>query len=103
MSDDKWWGSGPEDPADDFGGRRSRRPDNDHGHDIPNVEVIFETGRAIKVRGLGLSTDPFGLGDVTEEAWIPLSQIHSRSEVRNVGDKGLLVITTWLAEQKGLV
>jgi hypothetical protein len=74
----------------------------DEGHDVAKVEVINETGKAILVRGKGLSSDPFGVEDENEEAWIPISQLHTRSEVRHTGDVGLLVISTWLAEQKGL-
>lgn len=90
---------------DDFspGARGFRRRKVDNGHEIPNVEVIRETGAAILVRGRGLSSDPFGLSDPNEEEWIPLSQLHKRSEVRNMRDRGTLVITTWLAEKKGLV
>ena len=82
---------------------QSRESRTDDGHVIGQVEVIRETGRAILVRGRGLSPDPFGLSDPNEEDWIPLSQLHVRSEVRNQGDCGLLVISTWLAEKKGLV
>ena len=37
------------------------------------------------------------------EMWIPDSQIHDDSEVYREGDIGKLVITRWIAEQKGLV
>ncbi len=37
------------------------------------------------------------------EHWIPQSQIHDDSEVYQLGDEGKLVITQWIAEQKGLV
>jgi len=92
------------DPEDfEAGYTRGKRRPTDNGYDISNVEVVRETGAAICVRGRGLSSDPFGLSDPNEEGWIPLSQLHKRSEVRNVGDKGLLVISTWLAEKRGLV
>lgn len=35
--------------------------------------------------------------------WIPDSQVHEDSEVWRRGDKGKLVVTMWIAEQKGLV
>lgn len=41
-----------------------------------------------------------------EELWIPLSQIDGDSEIyaeHQVGEEGVLVVTDWLAEQKGLV
>jgi hypothetical protein len=36
------------------------------------------------------------------EHWIPKSQIHADSEVWQDGDEGVLVLTRWIAEQKGL-
>ena len=52
--------------------------------------ALRETGQAILcvVRG--------------RELWIPQSQITDDSEVWRAGHKGRLVITRWLAEQKGL-
>jgi hypothetical protein len=91
----------PEDFERSSGPRAKRKVDE--GYEVPNVEVVRETGAAICVRGRGLSSDPFGLSDPNEEGWVPLSQLHKRSEVRNAGDKGLLVISTWLAEKRGLV
>ena len=38
-----------------------------------------------------------------EEIWIPKSQITDDSEVYKADTEGDLVITEWLAEQKGLV
>ena len=38
-----------------------------------------------------------------EEYWIPKSQIHEDSEVSEVGDEGDLIISEWLAIEKGLV
>lgn len=37
-----------------------------------------------------------------EEHWLPKSQIHDDSEVYAEGGEGVLVITEWIAEQKGL-
>lgn len=37
------------------------------------------------------------------EIWIPRSQLRKANEVQEYGDFGRLVITTWLAKQKGLV
>lgn len=36
------------------------------------------------------------------EIWIPQSQIDDDSEVWKEGDEGTLVISAWLANQKGL-
>jgi len=37
-----------------------------------------------------------------DEYWIPQSQIDDDSEVWQEGDEGVLVITEWIAEQKGI-
>ena len=57
---------------------------------IDDVRCIRETDAAIQV--------------VIEGAkhWIPKSQIDDDSEVNEEGDEGQLVITEWIAEQKGL-
>lgn len=34
--------------------------------------------------------------------WIPQSHIHDDSEVSKPGDEGDLIITQWIAEQKGI-
>lgn len=38
-----------------------------------------------------------------DEVWIPKSQVHEDSEVRQEGSSGTLVITEWIAREKGLV
>jgi hypothetical protein len=38
-----------------------------------------------------------------KEHWIPQTQVHADSEVFSEGDEGKLVVTQWIAEQKGLV
>lgn len=38
-----------------------------------------------------------------KEVWIPQSQIDDDSEVFEVGNRGELVVSQWIAEQKGLV
>jgi hypothetical protein len=37
------------------------------------------------------------------EIWIPQSQVHEDSEVYHKGDQGTLVISEWIATQKGLI
>ena len=37
------------------------------------------------------------------EHWIPRSQISPESEVDAAGDEGTLVVTEWIAAQRGLV
>jgi hypothetical protein len=41
--------------------------------------------------------------DFDEPVWVPVSQVHDDSEVWKVGDEGKLVVTQWIAEQKGWV
>jgi hypothetical protein len=55
-----------------------------------NVTVKRETAKAIlcAIRG--------------KEYWIPQSQVHEDSEVWHQGDEGTLVLTAWIAKQKGL-
>lgn len=56
-----------------------------------DVTVIAETEKAL-------------LCDIEgEEIWIPKSQITDNSEVLEKGDKGMLIITQWIASEKGLV
>lgn len=58
---------------------------------IADVEVLYDSGKALKVR-IG--------GEI--EKWIPQSQVDDASEVWKVGDKGDLVIKAWFAEKEGL-
>lgn len=37
-----------------------------------------------------------------EEVWIPWSQVDEGCELEFNGDEGTLIITEWIAEQKGL-
>lgn len=38
-----------------------------------------------------------------DEIWIPKSQIAAESDVQGVHDDGTLIVTRWIAEEKGLV
>lgn len=38
-----------------------------------------------------------------EPVWVPISQVSEDSEVQGSGDKGTLIVSIWLAEQKGWV
>ena len=49
------------------------------------------SGKAILVR----------FDDDDEDRWIPVSQIDDESEVYQTGDDGNLVITEWIANEKG--
>lgn len=61
--------------------------------------VTIEDVRGIRKSEKALLCDIPGEG----EMWIPQTQIHDDSEVYQEGDVGKLVITKWIAEQKGLV
>lgn len=56
-----------------------------------DVSVDAETPKAILVTLDG------------EEHWIPKSQISDDSEVYTSGTEGKLIISTWIAKEKGLV
>jgi coenzyme F420-reducing hydrogenase beta subunit len=58
---------------------------------IEDVECIHATDKAIRVRL------PDG-----DEHWIPQSQVDEDSEVWKQGDEGKLVITAWIAAQRGI-
>jgi len=57
------------------------------------------------VRAIRLSDSGAGLlcGINGKEVWIPVSQIDDDSEVFEEGHEGKLVVSQWIAEQKGLV
>lgn len=59
-----------------------------------DVVCTMETEKAILVK----------IKDADEEQyWIPKSQIDDESEVYQENDEGKLVISAWIAEQKGLL
>lgn len=64
---------------------------HDDGIRIENVRVVHATDKALLCEIDG------------DETWIPKSQISADSEVSEAGDEGTLIITEWIAEQKGLL
>jgi len=58
-----------------------------------DVKVIKASERAILCR----------CDDWYADEWIPLSQISDDSDVFEEGDEGLLIVTEWIATQKGLI
>jgi hypothetical protein len=56
-----------------------------------DVEALVDTGDALLCVIEG------------NEVWIPSSQIHADSEVFEKGQVGKLVVTEWIAMQKGLI
>ncbi len=59
--------------------------------ELHDVACTAATGKAILVNVEG------------ERVWIPQSQIHDDSEVYGLGHTGTLIVSRWIAEQKGLV
>jgi len=58
-----------------------------------DCEAIAESPKAILVK--------FGDDGPEGEAWIPKSQIHEDSEVFEAATSGTLIVSEWLAKQKG--
>lgn len=61
--------------------------------EIEDCEVIKDSGAAILVESKNLE----------EPLWVPQSQVHADSEIWKEGDVGLLIISEWFAEKKGLL
>jgi hypothetical protein len=64
--------------------------------EIEDVTVLRETALAILVRV------PMAKGPPRDE-WIPKSHISDDSEVWKDGQSGTIMVTEWIATQKGLV
>lgn len=69
------------------------RRTNEETHTIEKAEAIGETEASLKVKAPDFATPQ----------WVPKSQIHDDSEVYKSGTSGKLVVTQWLAEQRGWV
>ena len=59
--------------------------------EIEDVEVVSETPLALRCRIGG------------REYWIPKSQVSDDSEVYKVGDSGTMIMSEWIATDRGLV
>ena len=80
-------------PADEWGDEEQDDPVA-----VKVVRVIRETEKAILVE---VWHGPAG-GEVPEEVWVPKSQIDDDSEVYSLkSGPGKLLVTAWLARQKG--
>jgi len=62
--------------------------------EIDDCEIVAETTKAVKI------VTP----DIMEEddVWIPQSQIDDASPIWKKGETGTLIVTQWIAAQKGL-
>lgn len=63
-------------------------------------EVIRESDKSILVRVETSEADVIQ-AQGSREVWIPKSQIQEDSEVTEVGDSGTLIVSQWLAEERG--
>lgn len=63
------------------------------------VTCVRTTDRAICVRVASLTE-----GNPPEEVWVPKSQLHEEeNEIAERGDVGMLIVTDWIAKQKGWI
>jgi hypothetical protein len=67
--------------------------DKDETVEFYDCIVVHSTDKACLIK----------LPDMPQTIWFPISQIHADSEIWKQGDEGLLVVTKWIAEKKGLV
>jgi hypothetical protein len=66
-------------------------------------KVELEDCLCINASKLAIQVE-IGDGPKTGEVlWIPNSQVDDDSEVWKKGDKGTLIVSEWIAEQKGLI
>lgn len=65
--------------------------DNEETIDIADARCIKETEKALLCEIDG------------KQEWVPKSQIHDDSEVYQEGDEGHLVVSEWIAKQKGWI
>ena len=77
-------------------GRGQARPAERQTDDVSlgNVVVLRETERALLVRIPGAKED---------ELWIPKNQVRAGSQCEHDGDRGTLIISHWIAGEKGLL
>ena len=74
-------------------------PDFPNKVEFEGCEAVYSTKLALLVR-FGDKTDKFGN---KVEIWIPQNQIDDTSEIWKIGDKGMLVLSKWISEKKGLI
>lgn len=66
--------------------------DEESTFEYGEVTVVKESGEAILCKAGGRFGPSF---------WVPRSQLREPNEVWNEGDRGTLVVTEWLAEERG--
>lgn len=82
-----------------YGDRDYEDEDYEEGGLARGATVTFEGCEAVAETIKGLLV---AMSDGAQ-VWWPKSQIHEDSEVYKMGTDGKLVVTEWIAEQKGLV
>ena len=65
--------------------------EKEHDVVVPDVVVLRESDKAIQIRSPRI-----------EPVWIPKTQIRKHSPVLHDGDRGELIVSPWIAEQKEL-
>lgn len=79
-----------------------RHDEEDEGFEVGEVECIRETRGAKGVEALLFKMiDDMNYMKAGTEFWVPYSQVHDNSDVYKKGDRGSLVVNTWLAEDRG--
>ena len=61
-------------------------------------KAVFEDVKVVGNSGLAIHVEIDGV-----PMWIPQSQVDDDSEVWDMGDEGTLVVSEWIAIEKGLV
>lgn len=70
---------------------------DEDGFEVGEVECTKGTGLSLLCKVLESScTLKEG-----EDFWVPLSQVHDDSEVYQLGDRGKLIVSNWLADERG--
>lgn len=67
---------------------------DDDTFEVEGVTVLKNTGSALLCEAEFFEDDD-------GKVWVPLSQIHEDSEVYDEGDEGRLVVSGWLARERG--
>jgi len=62
-------------------------------YELSFVVVVHETEKALLIES----------SDLDGQEWVPKSQITDASDVHEEGDEGSLVVTMWIAKQKGWI
>lgn len=75
--------------ADKLEDEEAEEPEEDV--EVPDCVVLRETEKAVQVRGPSFPA-----------TWIPRGQLREGNECENDGDRGKLVISAWIAQQKDI-